>query len=399
MRLGVRKETFTGERRVALVPAVVPSLVKAGMEVVLEGGAGEAAGYSDAAYAEHGVHAVGRADVFAQADILVHVRAAGADPKGSASDLPLYRPGQVVVGFLEPLGAPEAVARLAKCGVTAFALELLPRITRAQPMDALTSQATVVGYKAVLLAAEALPKMFPMLMTAAGTITPARVLVVGAGVAGLQAIAVARRLGAVVQAYDVRPVVKEQVQSLGAKFVELPLEAGQADDRSGYAKAMDEDYYRRQRELLAQVVADSDVVITTAMVPGQRAPVLVTAGMAGGMKRGSVIVDLAADRGGNCELTRPGETTEVNGVRVIGPLNLAATVPYDASQMYARNVTAFVLNLVRKGELKVDVADEIVRETLVAQDGEVVHPRLRGLLGLQPLSSTHVGQAAEGRTA
>lgn len=396
MRVGVPKETFPGERRVALVPTVVPSLAKAGLEVLVESGAGASAGFSDAAYAEHGVRVVaGQAEVFAQADIIAQVRAAGANPVEGQRDLALYRPGQAVVGLLEPLGEPQAVLDVARRGVTAFALELVPRVARAQPMDALTSQATVAGYKAVLLAADALPKMFPMLMTAAGTIAPARVLVVGVGVAGLQAIAVARRLGAVVQAYDVRPAVKEQVESLGAKFVELALEAGQAEERGGYARAMGEDFYRRQRELLARVVAESDVVITTALVPGQRAPVLVTADMVGSMRRGSVIVDLAAERGGNCEPTRPGEVAEVMGVTVIGLTNLASTVPFDASQMYARNVAAFVQHVVKDGQLKLDQADEIVRETLVARDGDVVHPRVRALLGLP----TALDASAGGRKA
>lgn len=381
MRVGVPKETFPGERRVALVPGVIPSLAAAGLQVLVEGGAGATAGFSDSAYGEHGVQIVSsRAELSAQADIVAQVRAAGSNPERGWEELHLYRPGQVVVGLLEPLGAPEVLLTLARRGVTAFALELLPRVTRAQSMDALTSQATVAGYKAVLLAAEALPKMFPMLMTAAGTVTPARVLVVGVGVAGLQAISVARRLGAVVQAYDVRPAVKEQVESLGARFVELPLEVGQAEESTGYARALGEDFYRRQREMMARVVAQSDVVITTALIPGQQAPVLVTAEMVHGMRPGSVLVDLAAERGGNCELTRPGQVVEANGVIVIGPVNLASTVPFDASQMYARNVAAFLLHLVKEGELKLDTSDEIVRETLVTRDGEVVHPRVQGLL-------------------
>ncbi|MBI2916631.1 MAG: Re/Si-specific NAD(P)(+) transhydrogenase subunit alpha [Chloroflexi bacterium] len=383
MRVGILKETLPGERRVAIVPAVVPSLAKAGLEVLVESGAGAAAGFSDAAYTEHGVRVVAsRADVFAQADLLLQVRAAGANPAAGRRDLSLYRPGQAVVGFLEPLGAPDAVLDLARRGVVAFALELLPRVARAQSMDVLSSQATVAGYKGVLLAAEVLPKMFPMLMTAAGTITPARVLVMGAGVAGLQAIAVARRLGALVQGYDVRPAAKEQVESLGAKFVELPLEPGQAEDRGGYARAMGEEFYRKQRELLTRVVAESDVVITTALVPGQRAPVLVTNDMVGSMKPGSVIVDLAAERGGNCEATRPGEVAEAMGVTIVGLTNLASTVPYDASQMYARNITAFVQHVVKGGQLKLDPGDDIVRESLVARDSDVVHPRVRALLGL-----------------
>jgi NAD(P) transhydrogenase subunit alpha len=255
--------------------------------------------------------------------------------------------------------------------VTLFALELLPRITRAQSMDVLSSQATVAGYRAVLLAAMALPKMFPMMMTAAGTITPAKVLVVGAGVAGLQAIATAYRLGAVVSAYDVRPAVKEQVQSLGAKFVEMPLDTAAAEAKGGYAQAMDEEFYRRQRELMARVVAESDVVITTAAVPGKKAPVLVTREMVAGMSPGSVIVDLAAERGGNCELTVPGKPVVENGVTILGPINLPAEIAYHASQLYSKNISTFLLSLVKEGQIQLDMEDEVVRDTLVAKDGKV----------------------------
>jgi NAD(P) transhydrogenase subunit alpha len=289
--------------------------------------------------------------------------------------------------MMEPLAAPQGVKALAERGVTGFALELIPRITRAQAMDVLSSMATVVGYKAVILAADALPRLFPLLMTAGGTITPARVFVIGAGVAGLQAIATARRLGAVVEGYDVRPAVKEQVESLGAKFVELPLEAGAAEDKGGYAKAMDEEFYRKQRETMARVVAASDVVITTAAVPGKKAPVLITGEMVAAMKPGSVVVDVAAEQGGNCELTQAGRTVEHHGARVIGPLNLASSVPNPASQMYGRNAASFLALLVKGGALQIDLADEIVRETLVARDGEVVHPRVREALGLPALVS------------
>jgi NAD(P) transhydrogenase subunit alpha len=288
----------------------------------------------------------------------------------------------VTVGFLDPLASPQGVQSFAARGATAFALELLPRTTRAQAMDVLSSAATVVGYKAVLLAAGALPRMFPMMMTAGGTLTPARVFVIGGGVAGLQAIATARRLGAVVQAYDVRPAVKEQVESLGGKFVELPIEAGDAQDAGGYAKAMDESFYRRQREMMAKVIAACDVVISTAAVPGKKAPVLITAEMVDGMPPGSIVVDVAAEQGGNCEVTRAGENVVRNGVTVMGPVNLAATVPNHASQMYARNVSAFLTLIVKDGALKVDTTDEIVRETLVARGGEVVHPKVRESLGL-----------------
>jgi NAD(P) transhydrogenase subunit alpha len=264
----------------------------------------------------------------------------------------------------------------------AFAMELMPRISRAQSMDVLSSMATVAGYKAVILAAEQLPRMFPLLMTAGGIIHPARVFVIGSGVAGLQAIATARRLGAVVQAYDVRPAVREQVQSLGAKFVDLPLDTAQSEDAHGYARVMDEQFYRSQREMMGRVVASSDVVITTAAIPGRRAPVLITREMLTRMDPGSVIVDLAADQGGNCECTRPGETVRVDGVTVTGPLNLSSTVPYHASQMYARNITSFLLYVLRDGRLRLDLEDEIIRETLVTGNGQVLHPRVRELLGL-----------------
>jgi NAD(P) transhydrogenase subunit alpha len=293
----------------------------------------------------------------------------------------------MLVGMADALGNPQSVQELAAREVTAFALELMPRITRAQTMDILSSMGTVAGYKAVLMAANTLPKMFPMLMTAAGTVTPAKVLILGAGVAGLQAISVARRLGGAVEAYDIRPAVKEQILSLGAKFVELPLETGDAEDKGGYAKAQDETFYKKQRELLGQVIATSDVVISTAAVPGKKAPILITAEMVAGMAPGSVIVDLAADGGGNCELTKPGETIVAHGVTIHGPENLSSTVPYHASQMYAKNVATFLLHLVKKGEVILDVNDEITKETMVTQNGEVVQPRIREVLGLPAISA------------
>ena len=388
MIIGVPKEGFPGEQRIALVPAVLPGLAKAGCEVLVEAGAGQAAFYPDAAYAEKGARIVAsRAEVFASADAVFQVLAHGANDKTGRVDLPLLRRGQVLIGFLRPLGSPETVQEIAVTGAIAFAVEFMPRITRAQSMDALSSMATASGYKAVLHAANILPRMFPMLMTAAGTVTPARVLIVGAGVAGLQAIATARRLGAVVSAYDIRPATKEEVRSLGARFVELPLEASDAQDKGGYAKAQDESFYRRQRELLARVVAESDVVVTTAVVPGRKAPVLVTADMVASMKPGSVIVDLAAERGGNCELTRGNETVVEHGVTIIGEINLASTVPYHASQMYARNIAAFFLHLMKTGIPEVNLDDEITRETLVTRGGEVVHPRVRKALGLPQLEA------------
>jgi NAD(P) transhydrogenase subunit alpha len=317
-----------------------------------------------------------RAEVFQTSDVLLQVRAMPADPA--------LRPGQAVIGFADPLGAPQALGDVAARGVTMLSMELMPRITRAQSMDALSSMATVAGYKAVLLAANALPRMFPMLMTAAGTVSPARVFIVGAGVAGLQAIASARRLGARIEAYDVRPAVKEQVQSLGAKFVELPLESADSEDKGGYAVAQDESFYRRQREMMLKVVAASDVVITTALIPGKRAPTLLTTEMVEAMAPGSVVVDLAAERGGNCELTRPDQTVVHNGVTIIGPSNPAALVPYHASQMYSKNITTFLTHLLGKegaaaSSLPIDASDEITRETLLTHQGAVVHARVREL--------------------
>jgi NAD(P) transhydrogenase subunit alpha len=379
MRIGVPVERFAGERRVALVPASIAAMKKAGIDVIVESGAGERAGFPDAAYRDKGAHiAASRADVFA-ADVVLQVR---------VGELPLMRAGQVVIGMADPLGSPEMVRDLAARGVTALALELIPRITRAQSMDVLSSMATIGGYKAVLLAANTLPRMFPLLTTAAGTITPAHVFIVGVGVAGLQAIATARKLGAVVEAYDVRPAVKEQVQSVGAKFVELPLETAQAEDKGGYARAQDEAFYQRQREMMTRVVASNDVVITTAVVPGKKAPVLVTAEMVRGMAPGSVVVDLAAERGGNCELTRPDEVVLEQGVTILGPTNLPSTVPYHASQMYAKNITTFLLHLVKDGAVSIDAGDEITRDTLIARGGEVVNPRVRAALGLPELVGT-----------
>ncbi len=382
MKVGVPKETFPGERRVALVPAGVPPLAKAGLEVVVQAGAGEGAGYRDQEYAEKGASiAPSRAEVFAEADVVLQVRTLGANPEAGRADLDLVRPGQVLIGFCEPLLEARLAAELAEKGVTLLSMELMPRITRAQSMDALSSMATIAGYKAVLLAANTLPRMFPMLMTAAGTISPARVFVVGAGVAGLQAIATARKLGAVVEAYDVRPAVREQVESLGGKFVELELETAEAEDAGGYARELGEEFYQKQREMMLRVVAASDVVITTAAIPGRKAPVLVTRPMVEGMRLGSVIVDLAAERGGNCELTRAGETVEHGGVTILGPVNIPSTIPYHASQMYSKNITTFLLHLVRDGSLELDGEDEITAGTLVTRDGAVVHPRVKEALG------------------
>jgi NAD(P) transhydrogenase subunit alpha len=381
IRVGVVAETSPGERRVAMAPAALALLNKTGAEFLLESGAGDSAGFSDSEYVEKGVRTATRQEVFADADVILQVRTAGANPETGERDLHLFRRGQTLIGFGEPLTAFEAARALADRGVTFLAMELMPRITRAQNMDALSSMATIAGYKAVLLAADTLPRMFPMLMTAAGTVAPARVLVIGAGVAGLQAIATARRLGAVVSGYDIRTAVKEQIESLGARFVVLDMENTGAEDKGGYAKAMGEDFYRRQRELMGNVLAEQNVVITTAAVPGRRAPVLITREMVERMAPGSVIVDIAAERGGNCELTRPGEVVEERGVQVLGPLNLPSSIPYHASQMYARNVGAFLKYLIKDGALALNREDEIVRETLVTDRGEVVHPRVRELMG------------------
>lgn len=384
MRIGVTTETFPGEARVAIVPAAVATLKKTKAEVLIQAGAGRAAGFSDLEYSEAGALVVpSREEVFGSADLILQVRALGANPQGWQSDLALAREGQVWVAMMDPLWMPEPIAEAARKGITAFALELVPRITRAQPMDVLSSQSNLAGYKAVLLAANVLPKIFPMMMTAAGTITPARVFVIGAGVAGLQAIATARRLGAVVSAYDVRPAVREQVESLGARFIDLPLETQDAQDAGGYARALGEEFYRRQAELMRGVLAENDVVITTAAVPGQRAPVLITREMVEGMRPGSVIVDLAAERGGNCELTQPGQTVVHQGVTIIGPVNLPATMPYHASQLYAKNISSFTLALLKEGELHLDMDDQIVAETLLTRDGQVLHPRVREKLGLE----------------
>jgi len=378
MIVGVPRETDPGERRVALTPAVLEALKRAKMDVLIERGAGEQAGFPDKAYESKGARLGARDEVFEASDIVARVRAFPTHGERARDDWKRLRRGQALVGLFDALWVARELDAVAATGVTAFALDLMPRISRAQPMDALSSMATVAGYKAVILAAERLPKMFPMLMTAAGTIAPARVFVVGAGVAGLQAIATARRLGAVVEAYDVRPAVKEQVQSLGARFVELPLETV-GEDAGGYAREQSEEFQRRQRELMTRVVAASDVVITTASIPGRRAPLLITRAMVEAMHPGSVIVDLAAERGGNCELTRPDEVVEFQGVTILGPTNLPATVPHDASQMYARNVTAFLTHLVKDGQLRLDGEDPIVRETMVTRDGELIHARLREL--------------------
>jgi len=373
---------------VAMVPSVIPTLTKAGFEVQIQSGAGVEAGYGDTQYADKGGKIVAdRSTVFAAADIIAQVLCYGANDVTGKLDVPLYRRNQILVGFLRPFGSLEVVEQIARAGVTSFAVELMPRTTRAQSMDALSSMATVSGYKAVLMAADSHPRIFPMLTTAAGTVTPARVFVIGCGVAGLQAIATSRRLGAVTSAYDLRPAVKEQVQSLGGRFVELPIEAKDAQDAGGYARAQDEDFYRRQRELLGKTVQESDVVITAAVIPGKKSPVLVTEDMVKGMAPGSVIVDLASERGGNCEVTEPGKTVVKHGVTIIGTINLASGVPYHASMMYTRNITTFLTHLIKDQKMNLNLADEIVRETLLTNGGEIVQPRVREFLKLPALTT------------
>ncbi len=370
LTIGVVKETAAAERRVAMVPRAMDALLKTGAQFWIEAGAGGSAGFPDKEFEAKGaVIAASADDVRKNAQVLLYVR---------VPDSRALSNGHVVIGMCDPLSDPRLAADLAQRGVTLFSMELIPRITRAQSMDVLSSMASIAGYKSVLIAANTLPRMFPMMTTAAGTIPPARVLILGAGVAGLQAIATARRLGSVVSGYDVRSAVKEQIESLGAKFVSIDVKA---EGEGGYARALTEDEIRRQRQQMAGVLRENDVVITTAAVPGRKAPILITSEMLRGMAPGSVIVDIAAERGGNCELTRPGETVVENGVTIVGPLNLASTVPYHASQLYARNISTFLKNMTAKdGQLKIDLDDEIVRDTLVARNGEVVHPKVKALL-------------------
>lgn len=381
MTIGVPNETCPGERRVSIVPAGVGALVRAGCAVRVSAGAGREAGIADADYEAAGALLVPeRESVFAEADVIVQVRGGGANPDSGMADVELLREGQVLAGFLEPLSAAAEIRALADRRAIACAMELIPRTSRAQSMDALSSQANIGGYKAALMAAEYLPKLFPMMMTAAGTITPAHVFVVGVGVAGLQAIATCKRLGAVIQAYDVRPAVKEQVQSVGARFVELELDTAESEGSGGYAQAMDEQFYAKQREMMARVVSENDVVITTAAVPGKPAPVLVTEDMIKSMKAGSVVIDLAAERGGNCEITEPGKTVVKHGVTLVGELNLPSTVPFHASQMYSNNIVNFLKLMINDGALDANVDDDIVQGATVTRDGEIVNEMVRSVL-------------------
>jgi NAD(P) transhydrogenase subunit alpha len=363
--VSVPKETVPGEQRVALVPELVPRLTEAGLEVAVQSGAGELAGFFDEGYEAKGARL--EAEVFHKADILLKVQ------PPTINEISRMKEDSVLICFLQPYTNATAITALAARQITAFSMELMPRITRAQPMDALSAMSTIAGYKAVLIAATRLPKFFPLLMTAAGTITPARVFVIGAGVAGLQAIGTAKRLGAVVEAYDTRPAVKEQVESLGAKFAELGLASKDAEDKSGYAKGQSEEFYQKQQEMMSKYVAAADVVIPTALVPGQRAPILITEEMVRSMRPGSVILDLAAEQGGNCALTEPGQEIVRHGVIIIGPMNLPSTVPFQGSEMYARTVTSYLLHLLKDGRLHLDLEDELTRGPLVTHQGEVVH--------------------------
>ena len=390
MIIGIPAEIKTAEKRVAMSPANVQSLSDKGVKVLFQTNAGDAAGYPDALYTAAGATiSTDRAEIFAQADIILQVQSFGSNNENSEADLASLRSGQLVIGMMDPLASPQAAQAVAEKGATAIALELVPRISRAQSMDVLSSMATLAGYKAVLMGASAAPRIFPMLMTAAGTLQPARVLIMGVGVAGLQACATAKRLGAVVEAYDVRPAAREQIISVGAKPVELDLDTGESEGAGGYAKAQGEDFLKRQRELMTAVVAEQDIIITTAAIPGAKSPILVTEDMVKAMKPGSVIVDLAAERGGNCDLTEQGKAVVVHGVTILGPENVPSELAYHASQMYGKNMqTLLELILDEEGNLNLDFNDEIVAGTVVAHKGEIPHPHMRKLLGLPEIKAS-----------
>ncbi len=397
MIISVVKEVLAGEHMVALTPVATASLVKAGLEVRIEAGAGVAAGFPDAGYEKAGAEiSADRLQILQRTDVLVQVHAMGSNPQAQQSDLAALKRGVAMIGFADPLTDKIAMQTLSQCGVTLLAMELVPRITRAQSMDALSSLASLAGYKAVLLAAERLGKIFPMMITAAGTITPSKVFVIGAGVAGLQAIATARRLGAQVSAFDVRPAVKEQVQSLGARFVELPLQAAEAQTPAGYARQQTEEEQRRQRELMSHSVGEADVVISTAAVPGKKAPILISEEMVAGMEPGSVIVDLAASRGGNCAVTRPDEVVDYHGVMVMGPTNLPATVPVHASHVYANNMVNVLKHLAKNGQWTLDDKDQITHDMLVMREGVISNERVREVLGLPRLEPVAVTAGVAG---
>jgi H+-translocating NAD(P) transhydrogenase subunit alpha len=386
MLIGVPREIAPGERRVALVPDVVQQLTRASHQVIVERGAGMRAGFTDEAYRAAGCDLADNAgEIYGTANLVLKVQRPGVEASGTPPEIEMLKPGTALIGLLQPSGDPALFERLAERDIIAFSMELVPRTTRAQMMDALSSQSTVAGYKAVLIAANALQKFFPMLMTAAGTVRPAKVFVIGAGVAGLQAIATARRIGAVVEAFDTRPVVKEQVQSLGAVFVELDVHQAEAQDAGGYAKELSEDHIRREKELIHQHAAVADVIITTALVPGKRAPLLIDARTVAAMRPGSVIVDLAGEQGGNCELTLPGETVVHHEVTIIAPLHISSDLAFHASQMYAKNVAALVTLLAPKGELNLNFDDDIISAVCVTAGGKIRHaPTLARLGGSIP---------------
>ncbi len=393
MLIGVPREVASGERRVALVPEVVSQLTRAGHRVVVERGAGLRAGFTDEAYRSAGCDLADSAEeIYSTAQMILKVQRPGRDEGGEA-ELDRMKEGSILIGLLQPSGDPALFQQLAERNIIACSMELVPRTTRAQMMDALSSQSTVAGYKAVLLAANSLQKFFPMLMTAAGTVRPAKVLVIGAGVAGLQAIATARRIGAVVEAFDTRPVVKEQVQSLGAKFVELDVHAADAQDAGGYARELSKDHIRREKELINQRALQSDVIITTALIPGKPAPMLIDAETVAAMQPGSVIVDLAGEQGGNCELSVPGETVVRHDVTIIAPLHISSDLAFHASQMYAKNVTALVVLLAPKGELNLNFGDDIISAVCVTAEGEIRHAPTRQRLGMPALKPSTVESA------
>ncbi|HEX9129710.1 MAG TPA: Re/Si-specific NAD(P)(+) transhydrogenase subunit alpha [Gemmatimonadaceae bacterium] len=394
MLIGVPREIASGERRVALVPEVMPQLTRAGHRVVVEHDAGLRAGFTDDAYSAVGCSLVDTArEIYSSAQMILKVQRPGRDESSGEAELDMLTEGTVLIGLLQPSGDPALFQQLAERQIISCSMELVPRTTRAQMMDALSSQSTVAGYKSVLLAANALQKFFPMLMTAAGTVRPARVLVIGAGVAGLQAIATARRIGAVVEAFDTRPVVKEQVQSLGATFVELDVHVEDAQDAGGYARELSEKHIRREKELIHNRALQADVIITTALVPGKPAPMLVSAETVRAMRPGSVIVDLAGEQGGNCELSVPGETVVRHDVTIIAPLHISSELAYHASQMYAKNISALVTLLAPKGELNLNFSDDIIDAVTVTANGQVRHEPTRKRLGMAPLKPSTVGSA------
>lgn len=386
MIIGVPKETCPGEKRVALIPANVQMLARKGHEVIVEENAGTASGYTDQAYKDAGATIESnRAKIFEKAQIVTVVQAPGANKKTGDDDLKALKKDQIIIGMMDPLAEPEIAKSYAEQGATAIAMELIPRITRAQSMDVLSSMATIAGYKSVLIAAEKSPRMFPMFMTAAGTVKPARVMIMGAGVAGLQACATAKRLGAVVEAYDIRAAAREQILSVGAKPIELDLDTGEAEGSGGYAKEQGEDFLKRQREQLGDIIAEMDVVITTAAVPGKKSPILVTKEMAEKMKPGAILIDLAAEKGGNCELTKLNEYVECGGAIIYGPENVPSSAPYHASQMYGKNVENLLnLLITKEGELNLDFEDQIIADTTIAHDNDVANDRIREMLGMEP---------------